>query len=300
MQIGEKAAPRLAVQAFESIQLQAAGVPVPIWRWPGRGNDTVIVSHGLKSHSEWFRETAEALHASGVSVYLYDRRGSGRSPHPERGDVTRYQVWIDELEAVIQYARASRARDRIHLLGHCFGARTVLGWAIQHDSSIDSLILVAPPLNALRRSLKAAEIARVVFTALGAGSFAVNVPVPDAALTRNPARQREIQRDSLRLQTITSGTCLQIWKMDRMLQRELSRVTGPVLVCLAEGDQIVSNDRVREGLVARLLKTSSARVVILPGEHFLFFEPCRDQLYQVLLEWMAAPGKPAESILPWS
>src|SRR5437588_360904 len=115
------------------------------WRHPSPVASLVVV-HGLQSHAQWFAEAADRLVDRGLSVYAVERRGSGSSPG-RSGDIDRYQTWFEEVERVVDLARAEHHTTPVHLLGHCFGANVALGTALRRPGDVASLIMLAPGLH---------------------------------------------------------------------------------------------------------------------------------------------------------
>ena len=96
------------------------GYPLRYRSWQEGESDTLVVTlHGVLSHSGWFEDVAQVLHARGLHVLGHDRRGSGLNEQ-DRGDVQSPDQLMDDLAAVVEPERGRY--DRIVYLGWCLGA----------------------------------------------------------------------------------------------------------------------------------------------------------------------------------
>src|SRR4051794_19043094 len=112
------------------------------WRHPAPRASVVLV-HGLQSHSQWFAEAADLLLDRNLSVYAVDRRGSGASPAPP-GGIEHYAEWFAEVADVVRLAQAEQPDASVHLVGHCFGANVALGCVLTQPVEVRSLSMLTP------------------------------------------------------------------------------------------------------------------------------------------------------------
>jgi pimeloyl-ACP methyl ester carboxylesterase len=126
-------------------------------RHRGRGSPLVLV-HGAAATSSAFARAEEAL-ASQHDVWVYDRRGRGRS-----GDTQPYALdrEVDDVLAVLGAA----GRDA-HLVGHSFGAVCAL-LAAGRQRGLRTLTLYEPPLWLDRADPRTLT---VIARHIGAGDF---------------------------------------------------------------------------------------------------------------------------------
>jgi len=95
------------------------------------GAASVVFLHGFATYGGPYRPVAEAFAASGLDVTVVDVRGHGRS-EGRRGYVRRFSDFVDDLDAVLEWARArSRAPDApLVVAGHSHGATIALAHAL--------------------------------------------------------------------------------------------------------------------------------------------------------------------------
>ncbi|HEU5314694.1 MAG TPA: alpha/beta fold hydrolase, partial [Chloroflexota bacterium] len=246
----------------------------------------LVLVHGLQSHAQWFAEAGEALLERGVAVYAVDRRGSGSS-RAVRGDVERYADWYGELDSVVRLARAEYPAAPVHLVGHCFGANVALGYALTGSAgaaAVRSIVMLTPGLY-VRPDYSPAQKLRILAAGLLAPGAWFPVPQEDDLFTRDSEVLAWIGADSGGARTLTARCLLQINRMVKDLRRRAGELTVPVLVLEAARDRLSHNSRNRALLSRALGDRCSWRE--FDAEHFLLAEPCRDDVVQTLVGWVA-------------
>jgi alpha-beta hydrolase superfamily lysophospholipase len=267
----------------EPLQLRGAEPRVYgyAWRHPSP-TATLILVHGLQSHSQWFAECAQALLARGFTVYAVDRRGSGSSPGP-RGDIERHTDWFDEVADVVELARAEHPAAPAHLIGHCFGANLALGYALIRRPEVRSLVMLTPGLY-IQPDYTPREKLRILTCGLRRPHVRFPVPQDDDLFTRDPEVLAWIRADTLGARTLTARSLLQIRRMTGWLRKNVGSLSIPLIVLEAARDRISDNRRNR-ALLDRTLG-SRCRFVTFDAEHFLLTEPCREEVVETLVNWV--------------
>jgi acylglycerol lipase len=252
------------------------------WRHPEPRASLVLV-HGLQSHSQWFAEAADLLVDRGLSVYTVERRGSGASP-AEPGHIERYAEWFAEVADVVRLALAEQPDAAVHLAGHCFGANIALGCALTQPVEVRSLIMLTPGFY-VQPDYSWAEKLRILAGGLRRSSARFRVPQDDELFTRDSDVLAWIRADSLGARTLTGHCLLEINRMVKWLRRNARRLEIPLLVFEAKRDRISDNARNRALLDGAI--GSRVRWVSLDAEHFLLAEPCRDEVLDELTRWVS-------------
>lgn len=247
---------------------------------------SLVLVHGLQSHSQWFAEAADLLLDRGFSVYTVDRRGSGASPG-ETGHIERYTAWFEEVANVVRLARADQPGVPVHVAGHCFGANLALGCALTQSVEMSSLIMLTPGFY-VRPDYSAAEKLRILAGGMLRTSARFRVPQEDHLFTRDPEVLAWICGDTLGARTLTGHCLLEINRMVRWLRRNAGELEIPLLVFEAARDHISHNPRNRALLDGAM--GAQLRLVSFEAEHFLLTEPCRDQVLDELTSWVSGQG----------
>jgi fermentation-respiration switch protein FrsA (DUF1100 family) len=117
------------------------GYEISGFYFPGKGEKTVIFSHGISWTKYGCAKYLEYFLQDGWNVFLYDHRASGDSGgnYPSFGFFEKY-----DMQSVVQFAK--RKYPHSHLLG-IFGESLGGAVALQYakmDSSLDFLIAICP------------------------------------------------------------------------------------------------------------------------------------------------------------
>ncbi|MBI4315518.1 MAG: alpha/beta fold hydrolase, partial [Chloroflexi bacterium] len=82
----------------------------------------VVLTHGHGEYANRYLHVGRAFTAAGYSTYAYDLRGHGRSGGP-RGHAPGYEAILDDLQSIIDWARAENPGRRMFLYGHSTGGQ---------------------------------------------------------------------------------------------------------------------------------------------------------------------------------
>lgn len=147
----------------DTAQLSDPGVLVPPTVMEDLSLPSITVN-GVKLHSEAFGNPADPillilhggpgadyrsqlnfrqLAADSFYVVFYDQRGSGLSQRLEKDDYQEVQVYIDELDGVINHYRQN-SQQKVILAGHSWGAMLAAAYLNQNPTKITGAILAEP------------------------------------------------------------------------------------------------------------------------------------------------------------
>ncbi|MCY1043464.1 alpha/beta hydrolase [Corallococcus sp. bb12-1] len=138
---------------FESLTLDAEGLPLHVrQRHPG-GTPTVLFLHGWLDHSHSFDPLCEHLPRDWRTVLL-DFRGMGESGHLGPGATYHFSDHLLDVEATLD----GLSLPSVHLVGHSLGGIVALAYAAARPERIQSLTLIeslgpsgGPPTGAVQR-----------------------------------------------------------------------------------------------------------------------------------------------------
>ncbi len=105
-------------------------------------NTMLVMLHGGPGGDYRDMLKNKAFADAGYFVVFYDQRGSGLSQR-HNAEVFTVQMFIDDLNAVIEYYRADPAQ-KIVLVGHSWGAMLAAGYVNRYPEKIAGLILTEP------------------------------------------------------------------------------------------------------------------------------------------------------------
>lgn len=113
----------------------------------GEGEDLLLI-HGLGANlAFWYPGIASAL-AQHYRVIIYDLRGHGKSTISDSGyTLTRM---VQDLRVLLEYLEV----EKVHLVGHSFGARVALLYSICHAQQVKSLTVADTQLQCLQPKMR--------------------------------------------------------------------------------------------------------------------------------------------------
>jgi alpha-beta hydrolase superfamily lysophospholipase len=114
----------------------------------------------------------------------------------------------------------------------------------------------------------------------------VAVPIQNDMFTRVPDKYRFIRKDQLKLEKMSTQFCLEVFKLDRLINKQFTDLSLPILVLLASEDRVVDNSKIQNKFFAKL-KTSHKKLEIFDCMHDIFFEPLHEHVIEKIAEWTA-------------
>lgn len=289
------APPRLrqAARRGELLFLTPAGpaAPIPVRYYPGRpGFPPVLMTHGLQSHSAWFAQSAAQLAAWGYPVYAPDRRGSGLS-EAARGECRNFQEWVDDLNAVADFALGVHDADQVIVLGHCFGAIPAAAFVAARPEIVRALILSTPGIYTLT-DLPLEEKLAVARYRLTGHQTMLPVPLDPEMFSDDPAFVRFIRADPLALHEATASFYSEADRARRFIQDHADRLTMPVFMAHAGGDGICDN-AANTTFLAQLPAADKTLKTYAGARHVLEFSSERAAFFRDLHAWLRSrEGRP--------
>jgi pimeloyl-ACP methyl ester carboxylesterase len=123
----------------ESVFVRSADGVVLGARVSGAGSPMVLVHGTTGDKDAWVR--VEPFLSGRHTVWVYDRRGRGDSADHDDYALDR------EVDDVLAVVAAAAREERVHLVGHSYGAICALEAAARDDSRLMSLTLYEPPFH---------------------------------------------------------------------------------------------------------------------------------------------------------
>jgi acylglycerol lipase len=264
---------------------RAPGVRIPARVFGTNGTRRpIIMTHGLESHSGWFVQSAAFMAELGHPVYLVDRRGSGLS-REKRGHCDNYLQWSKDLEAVASVVLDRHRTDKLHVIGHCFGAIPAAMFTIRNSNLVASLILPTPAFFT-DTDLTFGEKLHVLGDHLSRGADYLPVPLKTEQFSNEPQYQDFIRNDELKLHEVTTAFYWSVNDARKFVRSHIDEVRCPVWLGLAGKDEIVKARPTQE--LFRNLGSMQKQLIIFPeAKHILEFSPERDRFFSELQSWLA-------------
>jgi alpha-beta hydrolase superfamily lysophospholipase len=249
----------------------------------------VVALHGIQSHSGWYGYSSQRLSDQGFDVRFLDRRGSGLNGC-ERGHTPHYERLLNDVRQFLVALRAERDIERpgapILLTGISWGGKVAAAVAIQFPDLVDGVGLLYPgicakvkPTGLQQRLLKLARLQ-------GQGKRRVTIPLDDPALfTGEPEWQSFIRNDRYALRQVSLDFLQASLDLEKIIQKDASKLSVPLLMLLAGQDEIIDNGRT----LALMMKFGAPQenlVIYQNARHTLEFEPNRHEIFSDLIDWM--------------
>lgn len=216
-----------------------------VHRVPG-ARAAVVIVHGYGEHAGRYAELVDELGRAGLSAYLLDLRGHGRSGGP-RGHVDRFEDYLGDLDRLVADAREEE--ERLFLFGHSLGGLIVLRY-LQEGGRAAGAIVSAPYL---RLAFEPPPWKRAFAGLLE--RLLPRLPIPSgltpAMLTRDEARRAEVEADPLYFTTTTAGWYAQATRAQREAVARAAAIRLPILGLLPLADR-VADPRATEAFWTRL------------------------------------------------
>jgi acylglycerol lipase len=249
----------------------------------------IVALHGIQSHSGWYGYSSGRLAQAGYELSFLDRRGSGMN-EPRRGDVDRWETWVDDVTLFLELRRAeahARGDDvPLILLGVSWGGKLAAAVAARRPDLVDGLALLYPGLRPRIRPLPHQRVLLKLARLLGSGQKRIPIPLGDPALFTGETRWQEfIRRDPLALHEVSVAFLLANVALDEYVARQARSVRSPALLMLAGKDQIIDNVQTR-ALFGEFRSPAPSVIEYPAAQHTLEFEPDRDRFIDDLLQWL--------------
>ncbi len=251
---------------------------------------TLVVLHGIQSHSGWYEYSCGKLCAQGYRVCFYDRRGSGLNPQ-ERGHTPHWQRLVQDVVQLLTHIRKQRQQSGqqspVILQAMSWGAKLAAVVAAQRPDLIDGLALLYPGIKALVKPTGWQKIQLKLAQQLGVSKKQIAIPLNDPALfTGEKSGQVFINTDPLALREVTVSFLLANRELDRLADQAAEQIKCPTLCLLAGKDQIIDNPAT-EAYFHRIAADQKRLIQYPDARHTLEFEPNREQIVADYSGWLA-------------
>jgi alpha-beta hydrolase superfamily lysophospholipase len=266
---------------IERVAMDDRSTNVSIRRWAPKSTalGSVVVLHGIQSHSGWYVNTCGHLADAGFHALAPDRRGSGLN-QDNRGDAPSFRRLLDDIATILRRVEPPR-----FLIGISWGGKLAVALQRRNPGLCDGLILVTPGL-ASRVSLAWTDRIRVLLRRCFSPRSHFDIPLNDPELfTSNIEYQRWICDDPLALRTATARLLFESARLDVYNSFAARHVLVPTLVLLAECDRIVDNASVRR-IVNRFSTADMTIREYCGASHTLEFERGGPPFQDDLVGWL--------------
>ncbi|MFP2910742.1 alpha/beta fold hydrolase, partial [Pyxidicoccus sp. 3LFB2] len=122
---------------FESLTVDAQGLPLHVRQRHASGAPTVLFLHGWLDHSHSFDALTAHL-PDDWRLVLMDFRGMGHSGHVGAGATYHFSDYVLDVESV----RIGLGLEEVHVVGHSLGGIVSLAYAAARPAHVRSVFLI--------------------------------------------------------------------------------------------------------------------------------------------------------------
>jgi alpha-beta hydrolase superfamily lysophospholipase len=199
----------------------------------------LVIVHGLGEHSGRYRNVVEPLLSEGLSIWVIDHRGHGRSGGP-RGHVRHFGDYIEDLKECVLLARRDLPEKRkLFMLGHSMGGLIALHFAIRHPDLIDNLIISSPALGVTAEvppiKLLLGKIMSVVWPGLK-----FNNELDATKISHDSGVVEAYQKDPLVHDRVSARWVTEFFNAMDTANRSVKKLNVPILMQVAGDDHLTN------------------------------------------------------------
>jgi alpha-beta hydrolase superfamily lysophospholipase len=214
------------------------------WRRP-HPRGVLIIAHGFGEHGGVYASVAEALGLGlDIDVVAHDFHGHGRSPG-RRGVVRRYEDLVDDLHAVVSWARKQFAGLPLFLLGHSNGGQVVLRYAIERGGEAAGVIVSNPSLR-IAMPIPPAKLWLGRMLMRFAPWVTLEASTPAGGMTSDPELEASHNADVLRHNRISPPLFFGMVAGGEMLISRAAELHTPLLMLVGGLDPLIDSQSSRD------------------------------------------------------
>jgi alpha-beta hydrolase superfamily lysophospholipase len=266
--------------------LAADGLRLHALAWPAATpRAAIFLSHGLGEHAGRYAGLARDFTARGISLYVLDHRGHGRSGGP-RAFVRRFGEYVADFEEFRRRVVRDAPGLPLFLYGHSLGGLIALRWLQAHAEVPLAGAVLSAPLLAVKVQAPRWKLALAAPLSAILPALPMKNEIDAAELTHDAAHVRAYREDPLVSSRITPRLFTEMVDAMAAANAEGGRITVPLLFLVPGEDSIVDEDatvRFAAGL------RGDVTVRHYPGfRHEPHNEVERDKAVGDVLGWMEA------------
>ncbi|TSC23550.1 lysophospholipase [Corallococcus sp. Z5C101001] len=255
---------------------------------PVRG--VVVLIHGLRDYSDRYGRLAEALQLQGFAVVAQDHRGHGHSGG-DRQRIESMQQLVDDVDGVVQDARARHPGVPVVVFGHSMGGLIATHYALQHASDVSGLILsgagVVLPPGVSGFDTRLAKIFGTILPGLPAQDLDSQMFLHDG-----PEKERFLADPLITHEKLPARSAKALIAGIEALDGKFQDLKLPLLV-VHGGEDVITSIEGSRALVAQAT-SADKRLIIYEGQrHDLAHEPDAAKVVGDIVGWVEAHVPPS-------
>jgi alpha-beta hydrolase superfamily lysophospholipase len=239
----------------------------------------MVIAHGLGEHSGRYTNVVERVIPKGISVWLPDHRGHGRS-EGKRGHVLNFVQFLTDLHLSVDLARENLPDGmKCFLLGHSMGGLIAINFAQRFPDLIDGVIASSPALGMV---VEIPVVKKVLgsFMSYIRPSLSMGNELDATKISHDPDVVDAYVNDPLVHDRVTARFFTELLEAMETVNQQASALKIPILMQVAGDDHLVSARSSRQFFEKLSLQDKTLRVY--DGHYHEIYNELEDQRKQVL------------------
>lgn len=244
----------------------------------------VFAIHGLGGHCLWFDNAASYFNKRNINFFSFDLPGFGQSKYP-KGTVASYKEWISVTRDVLKKFLVSfQLIAPVFILGHSMGA--LIAILLNKSVRANGWIFSVPGFEGNKQCFPFSSfVLPVLCKALIGSKENVVVPFGPELLTKNRGTQLKLKSDPYRIINLDASVYKHVHFLALRAKLYSKLLTDPVLMLIAGGDVICSNNAMEKFFNEIKVKDKSKKVYT-NAFHDLFVEDELEQVVDDITKWI--------------
>jgi acylglycerol lipase len=244
-----------------------------------KGNQTVIIVHGIAEHSGRYEEMMQFFYDHHISSFAFDLRGHGQSAG-ERGKLKDYKLIIEDVHHIVNYVKKIYPEDQVFLLGHSLGGLISHMYAVTHQD-VEGIITSGAPTGYIKDVLPIRLIGPKLI-----GWYSVKTNFADEKLSRIPSVEKDYINDPLNLKKMYGSLIGQMMVLGvRYLKKNIQKHQLPSLILHGEDDKIVPK-LMSETMFERIPSKDKSLVIYPDAYHEIFNDLDKEKCLNDVVKWI--------------
>jgi acylglycerol lipase len=243
----------------------------------------LIITHGYGEHQGYYEHMANYFINNGFNVLSYDLRSHGRS-EGRRGDVAKFQYFIDDLSNIIDHMKIQYPDSKLFLLGHSLGGNITINYLLRNSGThIYKAIVTSPWLRLAFEPPLIKKILAKIGLALFP-SLVIKGELNLKNLSRNQIFIKTFESDPLNYDLISSRYYKEIIDAGEYALANAEKLSTPLLLCHGDDDNITSFDASK-----LFAERSDSLFKSWDGgfRHVIFSEENKEEVFNFFLKYLS-------------
>ncbi len=199
----------------------------------------MVIAHGLGEHSGRYGNVVNHILPAGISAWVPDHRGHGRS-EGKRGHVLNFVQYVTDLEMMVDRARRDLpAGMPCFLFGHSLGGLIALYFAQQFPGLVDGLVISSPAVGMVIEVPVAKKMAGRIMSFVYPG-LSMGNELDAAKISHDPEVVKAYENDPLVHDRVSARFFTEFMSAMESVNQQASAIQVPILLQLAGDDHLVN------------------------------------------------------------